>query len=646
MIRSLLLLTISFVFFSINTSLAQNFELAERPDWSITETEKVKSKVTRYNVQSGAYIAESVTVYHYEKEQTFASVTSKIINNSGIENLSQIYIPFDTSYQSIQFHSFVIERNGKKVDKTSELEFNIINSENDLAANVYNGVMAVHAIVDDLRKEDLMTISYSVIGINPLHKGHLHDIYYLQDVNPIDYFKFKIISSSDFEFSYKVDSEENINIKENEKDGIKTVEIVGKHIEPFVLEEFMSASSVVGNRIQISSFKNWNEVSAWGMNLFANSENNAIEEAISEITNSKDDLISKATAIVDFVQNDIRYTSVNGGIGSLKPSSPNEVLDRRYGDCKDKTLLLVEMLRKIGVEEAYPVLVNSGGGKFLNDYVEGNTLFNHVIVKTNIAGKDMWIDPTVPMQGGSILQRHSPYYGYGLVLSTATTELEEISAINYSTTTIEEVFDFSKLDEDGKLTVKTVLTGNDANSLRLMYDYYSPKEIEDLFKGVYSTIFLDVQLIGRVKITDDLDKNEMTLVEEYRIESPWQDYTFNEFTGKSFTYEPTNIYNYIAPLSCNEATFPIDVPGDVNYKQNTIFLLPDNALYQLNNFETNNPIYSFKKDQKITSITKTELNFELVMGEHLINPEQFKKVCEDINKDYRNLQLLIVKLDE
>ena len=646
MIRSIFLLTISFVFFSINIVLAQNFELAERPDWSITETEKVKSKVTRYNVQSGAYISESVTVYHYEKEQTFASVTSKIINNSGIENLSQIYIPFDTSYQSIQFHSLVIERNGKKVDKTSELDFNIINSENDLAANVYSGVMAVHAFVDDLRKDDFMTISYSVIGINPLHKGHLHDIYYLQDVNPIDYFKFKIISSSDFEYRYKVDTEENISIQEHKKDGIKTVEIVGKHIEPFVLEEFMSASSVVGNRIQISSFKNWNEVSVWGMNLFANSENDAVEEAIAEITNPSDDLITKATSIVDFVQNDIRYTSVNGGIGSLKPSSPNEVLDRRYGDCKDKTLLLVEMLRKIGVEDAHPVLVNSGGGKFLDEYMQGNSLFDHVIVKTKVAGKTMWIDPTVPMQGGSILQRHSPYYGYGLVLSNSATELEEISAVNYSTTTIEEVFDFSNIDGDGKLTVTTVLTGNDANSLRLLYDYYSPKEIEDLFKAVYSTIFLDVQLVGRVKITDDLSKNEMTLVEEYSIGSPWQDYTFNEFTGKSFTYEPTNIYNYIAPISCNDTTYPIDMPGDINYTQKSIFLLPEAAIYQLNNFQTSNPLYSFKKDQKISSQSKTELNFELVMGEHLILSEQFKKVCEDINKDYRNLQLLIVKLDE
>ena len=62
-----------------------------------------------------------------------------------------------------------------------------------------------------------------------------------------------------------------------------------------------------------------------------------------------------------FVQDDIRYTGIEIGVGRISADTTGEVLARRFGDCKDKVLLLVTILRALGVE-AYPALVNHARG--------------------------------------------------------------------------------------------------------------------------------------------------------------------------------------------------------------------------------------------------------------------------------------------
>ena len=88
----------------------------------------------------------------------------------------------------------------------------------------------------------------------------------------------------------------------------------------------------------------------------------------------------------------VRYAGVEIGIGSIVPRSPAETLARGYGDCKDKSLLLIALLRERGVD-ARLALVTAGAQPDVPEDVPGFGLFNHAIVY--IPGKNpLWIDPT------------------------------------------------------------------------------------------------------------------------------------------------------------------------------------------------------------------------------------------------------------
>ena len=65
-------------------------------------------------------------------------------------------------------------------------------------------------------------------------------------------------------------------------------------------------------------------------------------------------------AVHKWVTQDIRYVSIDFGIGGYRPRSADSVIATGFGDCKDKAMLFVAALHSLGVV-AYPVLLNAGG---------------------------------------------------------------------------------------------------------------------------------------------------------------------------------------------------------------------------------------------------------------------------------------------
>jgi hypothetical protein len=72
-----------------------------------------------------------------------------------------------------------------------------------------------------------------------------------------------------------------------------------------------------------------------------------------ELTAGLPDLYVKLSRITDYVQKNIRYFIVIRGIGGWQAHYAGDIYHSRYGDCKDKTTLLISMLQAIGVHAHY-----------------------------------------------------------------------------------------------------------------------------------------------------------------------------------------------------------------------------------------------------------------------------------------------------
>lgn len=100
--------------------------------------------------------------------------------------------------------------------------------------------------------------------------------------------------------------------------------------------------------------------------------------------------------VVERLHREVRYTGVEFGAARLIPEYPAETLRRRFGDCKDKSTLLVAALRASGIE-AYLALLAAGDDQDVSPELPGLGMFNHAIVYlpgAGEAGADLWIDAT------------------------------------------------------------------------------------------------------------------------------------------------------------------------------------------------------------------------------------------------------------
>jgi tetratricopeptide (TPR) repeat protein len=94
-----------------------------------------------------------------------------------------------------------------------------------------------------------------------------------------------------------------------------------------------------------------------------------------------------------WLHQNVRYTGLEFGEAAIVPAPPDETLGRRYGDCKDLSLLLVGLLRAAGVDASVALLRTQWFE--VSTELPGLGEFDHAIVRVD--GKEpIWIDPTDP----------------------------------------------------------------------------------------------------------------------------------------------------------------------------------------------------------------------------------------------------------
>ncbi|HET6996784.1 MAG TPA: transglutaminase domain-containing protein [Chitinophagaceae bacterium] len=118
----------------------------------------------------------------------------------------------------------------------------------------------------------------------------------------------------------------------------------------------------------------------------------SIRERATQITKGMIDDLQKVKAIYQWVQDNIRYIAFEDGIAGFKPDNAQEVLRKKYGDCKGMGNLMAEMLKSIGLDGRICWL---GTNHIAYDYSTPSLgVDNHVICAWLYKGKTYFLDAT------------------------------------------------------------------------------------------------------------------------------------------------------------------------------------------------------------------------------------------------------------
>jgi len=143
------------------------------------------------------------------------------------------------------------------------------------------------------------------------------------------------------------------------------------------------------------TLSNWNIISKWYSGLIKEQmqSDEELENFTKELIANKTTDRDKIRAIFYFVAQKVRYVAVELGPHSHKPHLAYEVFKKRYGDCKDKTTLLLTMLKIAGIE-GVPGLVPKDP-EALDESAPTLRVFNHVIaIVPKTSGTYYWLDST------------------------------------------------------------------------------------------------------------------------------------------------------------------------------------------------------------------------------------------------------------
>lgn len=625
---------------------AQNYDFTEIPSWVKAIDIPKESEISKYDIASGYYLTMGDYQFNLETNTIFNRDVFNVISYNGITNASQISVAFDTSYQKLHIHHLLIWRNGKRLDRTEDLSLEILNTEQLLNQGIYTGQITAYDILNDIRKDDLIDFAYSIEGENPIFNNEKYLFLPLESFNPIDLYYVRLIYAKDKDYSYECVDCDSLLFSENEMEEYHEVEIINKNLEALDLEESIPSWDIPYKYFVISSLNSWADVNKWAQEVFHLEKEPNLEEVYQEIFTGEEDTNSKINKIINYVQDDIRYMGIESGIGNIKPFPPETVVKQRFGDCKDKSLLMVYLLKQIGVEEAYPVLVNTNWKHKTDRHFPSNGVFNHCIVTFNYNDTTYWIDPTIAVQGGDFKELYTPNYGKVLIIGQAKDSLDVMvpKQVESTYSSTEEIF-ITSFTQPATLQMNSFRTGFEADGKRAMFEYFSLKDFSEWVTDDLKKTFPKVTEKSDMKIEDDMIKNTIKVSYNYEIDGFWQDGDQNSNSAAHglwiYKFEPQNLYQYFKKSTCEERKFDFELIEPVDYSYHYILHFhKDIMIYD--EFKTVDT-EAFYFEESIEQIDKKSfrIDYKLQLKVNSLNTEEYKEFCEKMSEISEDLPLII-----
>ncbi len=462
--------------------------------------------------------AGSESFYHYVEQVT---------TSSAVEEVSQLQLDFEPSYQRLVIHHVNVVRNGQTINALRPSEIRVIQREAELREQLFNGTLSAVVVINDVRPGDVIDYAFSVNGDNPVLAGNFADSFALAHSDTCALLRVRLLWPAARRLFMRA---RQTDLQPSVTQGADEVEYVWESRDAPGVEYEDSQPSWYDPTpyVQLSEFETWADVARWAAPLYEPGELSPALRAQIEEWRKLPNAEERVLAARRFVQDEVRYLGIELGTYSHTPTKPSKVFERRFGDCKDKTLLLMTMLNQLGIE-ARPALVNTDVRRALDDWQPSPYSFDHVIVRAEVDGKTYWIDPTASYQRGTLANASTPEFERALVVVPETQSLSEIPLTNPDgpTVTVHELYEVAGFDAPVLLTVTTLFRGADADTMRYRL---AGRSREDMGKGslnFYADREPSIQLEGLPNVSDDERADTITLTEHYVIPGFWKDSKHN-----------------------------------------------------------------------------------------------------------------------
>jgi len=605
------------------------FSLKNTPNWVTRNDVSVDGSI-KPNTESTYYLVDRQTNF-IEKQHFYSRTVQRLNTPTGVENNSQLTFEFDPSYESLVVHAINIIRNGKTLNKLEPDTVVFVQQEKQLESLMYVGTISALFVLTDIRPGDVLDYSVSVIGSNPVFGEKFFSSVKLGwgvDVKK-QYVK------------YRTPKGRPLNVKLIKSDtAIQTVH--GKNYTDYIWQKNDISATYFEDAfphefqpvplLLVSEYDNWKTVGEWAVPLYEQ-DKPLSKKLLSLIEHWKLSSPSKteyAQNALRYMQDEIRYFGVEFGRNSHMPSHPNDVIERRFGDCKDKSITLATMLRKANIDASL-ALVSYNNRSGIKDLLPSPGVFDHVIVTAKIDGDVLWLDPTRTMQRGPLRFTPVTSFGKALVIDKANEGLTDVNpdSQQYSETVIKEVVTAADFWKPSTLKVTTVYSGRAAEYQRRRFADKNLVDISHQYFEYYSKLYTGITKIEELNYVDDEINNQFSTTETYEIPSFWQ----YDSEGAWFSAYGYGVKDYTSLPKALQRKMPLALNHSVQLKHQ--FTVEHSS--SLNKFVALKPIVIeddavvFRRESSVKD-NVYQVEFQYESKSHLVDVKKMPKHIASLRK--------------
>ncbi len=480
-----------------------------------------------------------------------------------VQQGGQLQLPFDPRTEKLVIHSINRRRGTNVLEQASPDRLKFFQRESSLENLVVTGETTLVLVLEDVQIGDVLDVSYTVRQTPDLLKSSFSRVVPIPSDSPIRAFHFDVsFCPAPARMQWK-SSAPALPPNEESSGELTRWCWTFENLLPTETERNVPAGFITNKWIQVSDCASWLEVAqAVSATWQETWDDPLLEKTATDIAARAQSPAERAQLALTFVQDEIRYLSVNDKLGGRIPSAPSIVLKRRFGDCKDKCFLLAHLFRKLGVS-ARPVLVNFGLRDRLDQFLPSPNVFNHVIIEYEIDGKRYWADGTSAMQGGSTPARARPDFKWGLPIGPDVQNLEQIPPhLNEGKFELRQKFIVDTSGRPSTMIVHITATGSEADSIRYDLAFNGHEAVAKRTEERCKLFDSKLSRVSPMEWHDDRRLNEIQLANCFEL-SAWE-------TGVYLRCHANVIISALAPTTVTaERTLPLALPFPCRFVQKT-----------------------------------------------------------------------------
>jgi transglutaminase-like putative cysteine protease len=571
---------------------------------------------------------------NFQAQESFTHYAYKILTSEGLQDMSDMSISFDPAYQQLIMHTLRIHRNGKVIDQMPRT-FQTIQREQSMDRYVYDGALTTVVNMSDVRVGDVIEYAFTRKGYNPVHRDNIDRTFSLNYSQGVAKCYQRITLPASRTVTLK-----NINTEQKpvitEANGTRTYTWTIENIPALVTDDNVPEWYNPYQVVLMSGFEDWTAVGRWASRLFTVSESDkkALHKAaLEQFTGGTKE--EYAQQVIRFVQDEVRYLGFETGLNTHQPYPPLKVYTRRFGDCKDKSLLLVTLLAAKDIE-AHPVLVNTQlRGHVREQLLPSAYAFDHCVVEINLGGKRFYIDPTRSGQGGKLKAQYFPAFGEGLVLNNQGGAFALFGAAGEASTTEIHTYTLPAIGGEAALEVKTVYRGAEADYARAQFAGNSLEEIQKNYLKFYGNQYPSIEKVEPLKYTDDREENTFTVDERYRVAEFWK-VNKEDADVSTCTVYAQSLDQYLSVSKFAQRTAPYALNYPVDYSHIIQIHLPEEWSVEEERVDMDRKEYTFFHSTKYAENTLL-LTTNYTVQAPYIEAAEYERFVQDHQKMAENM---------